>query len=118
MANQISAHARKKAPDIKPPVSSSKRSLKGESVKVMNEPNKTTRKSIHTPMDIIPFLMCLSIFCRFKLLVIERYSLMQSYGNLSEKQIGWDDFFDSYLSVICSYIETPYIPLVCLNIMS
>ena len=48
-------------------------------------------------MDIIPFLMCLSIFCRFKLLVIERYSLMQSYGNLSEKQIGMDDFFDNYL---------------------
>ncbi len=22
---------------------------------------------------------------------------MQSYGNLSEKQIGWDDFFDNYL---------------------
>ena len=52
------------------------------------------------------------------MLVIERYSLMQSYGNLSEKQIGWDDFFDSYLSVICTYIETPYIPLVCLNIMT
>ena len=24
---------------------------------------------------------------------------MQSYGNLSEKQIGWDDFFDNYLYI-------------------
>ncbi len=28
---------------------------------------------------------------------------MQSYGNLSEKQIGWDDFFDNYL-YICHII--------------
>lgn len=28
---------------------------------------------------------------------------MQSYGNLSEKQIGWDDYFDNYL-YICHII--------------